>query len=61
MSIARRRLLQAALAAGLCGLGAACGVKGPLYLPEETEEEEKKKEAEKTSRRTPARRPATLG
>jgi predicted small lipoprotein YifL len=37
------------------GLGAACGVKGPLYLPPEPEtEKEKKKDEEKTSRRAPA-------
>jgi predicted small lipoprotein YifL len=37
------------------GLGAACGVKGPLYLPEETEKEkEKEKDEEKTSQRRSA-------
>lgn len=32
------------------GFAAGCGVKGPLYLPEENEEEEKKRK-EKSSRR----------
>jgi predicted small lipoprotein YifL len=41
------------------GIGTACGVKGPLYLPEETEEE-KKKDEEKTSRREPANPASTL-
>ncbi|MCK5366705.1 MAG: lipoprotein [Gammaproteobacteria bacterium] len=37
------------------GFGVACGVKGPLYLPEETESEKKKqKDEEKTSQRKPA-------
>jgi len=41
------------------GIGSACGVKGPLYLPDETEEE-KKKDEEKTSRRDPANPASTL-
>jgi len=38
----------------LSGVGAACGVKGPLYLPDETETDKKKdkdKDKEKTSQR----------
>jgi predicted small lipoprotein YifL len=44
----------------MSGIGSACGVKGPLYLPEETEEE-KKKDEEKTSRRDSANPASTLG
>ena len=56
MKVARNRRsffsLALVLAAG--GLGAACGVKGPLYLPEEPESEkdkQKQKDAEKISQR----------
>ena len=56
----RRSILLGALASAGAGLLAACGVKGPLYLPEEKEEDEKKDE-EKTSRGAPAPRPARLG
>lgn len=46
----------------MSGIGSACGVKGPLYLPEEAEEteEEKKKDEEKTSRRDSANPASTL-
>jgi predicted small lipoprotein YifL len=48
----RRSFLSLALALTVSGLAAACGVKGPLYLPEETEKEkEKDKDEEKTSHR----------
>jgi predicted small lipoprotein YifL len=52
----RRWFLTLTLVMTVSGLGAACGVKGPLYLPEEpaTEtEKEKKKDEEKTSQRKP--------
>jgi predicted small lipoprotein YifL len=55
----RRSFLSAALAVAVSGIGTACGVKGPLYLPEETEEE-KKKDEEKTSQREPANPASTL-
>jgi predicted small lipoprotein YifL len=49
-----------AIAATVTGLATACGVKGPLYLPEEPEtEKDKEKDEEKTSRRSPA--PALSG
>ena len=44
---ARRWILTLTLVVTVSGLGAACGVKGPLYLPEEPEtkkEQGKKKE-----------------
>ena len=48
----RRTILLAALAVMASGFAAGCGVKGPLYLPEEEEEGEKKdKDKEKSSRR----------
>jgi len=48
----RRSFLSLALVLTVSGLGTACGVKGPLYLPEETEKEkEKDKDGEKTSQR----------
>ena len=55
----RRSFLSLTLVLAVSGLAAACGVKGPLYLPEETEEDKKKdkgKDEEKTSQRnsTPA-------
>jgi predicted small lipoprotein YifL len=51
----RRSFLSFALVATASGFGAACGVKGPLYLPQEPEtEKEKKKDEEKTSRRESA-------
>ena len=49
----RRSFLIALLAVATTGLVAGCGVKGPLYLPEEKEDDEKKDE-EKTSRRRTA-------
>lgn len=43
-----------AVATALGGLVSACGVKGPLYLPEEQEtEKEKGEDEEKTSRHSP--------
>lgn len=58
----RRSFLSAVLVMALGGIGSACGVKGPLYLPEEAEEteEEKKKDEEKTSRRDSANPASTL-
>lgn len=56
----RRSFLSAVLVMAMSGIGSACGVKGPLYLPEETEEE-KKKDEEKTSRRDSANPASTLG
>lgn len=48
------------MAMALAGLATACGVKGPLYLPEESETgEEKDEEEKKTSRRAPAPARAT--
>ena len=50
------------MAVAASGLASACGVKGPLYLPEEQEsEKEKGKDEEKTSLRTPASERATHG
>jgi predicted small lipoprotein YifL len=49
----RRSFLSLALVLTVSGLGTACGVKGPLYLPQETEKEKEKqkdKDEEKTSR-----------
>ena len=52
----------------LSGFGVACGVKGPLYLPDEAETEKKKdqekdkdKDKEKTSQGNPVGVNATLG
>lgn len=68
MKVARNRRsffsLALVLAAG--GLGAACGVKGPLYLPEEPDPEsekdkQKQKDAEKISQRGPAPAPSRTG
>jgi predicted small lipoprotein YifL len=57
----RRSFFSLALVLAVSGLGVACGVKGPLYLPEETEpepepesEKEKQKDGEKISQRKPA-------
>ena len=51
----RRSFFSLVLAVAASGFGVACGVKGPLYLPEETESEKKKqKDEEKTSQRKPA-------
>ena len=62
----RRSFLSLALVVTSSGLGGACGVKGPLYLPEETEKEkdkdkDKDKDKEKTSRRKSALVVATHG
>ena len=52
---ARRRFLAFAAAAATGGLAAACGVKGPLYLPEDPEDDQdKKKDEENVSGRLPA-------
>ena len=53
----RRSFFSLALVVAVSGFGVACGVKGPLYLPEDTEsekEKEKEKDEEKTSQRKPA-------
>jgi predicted small lipoprotein YifL len=53
----RRSFFSLALVLAVSGFGVACGVKGPLYLPEETEsekEKQKQKDGEKTSRHEPA-------
>ena len=44
MSVLRKRrtFLSFAIVVVASGLGASCGVKGPLYLPEEPKTEEKK-------------------
>ncbi|NCF82616.1 MAG: hypothetical protein GWP74_13510 [Proteobacteria bacterium] len=56
----RRWFLRLVCVTTVGGLGAACGVKGPLYLPEETEKEkEKEKDEEKTSQRRSAPANAT--
>jgi predicted small lipoprotein YifL len=52
----RRSFFSLALVLAVSAFGVACGVKGPLYLPEETEsekEKQKQKDGEKTSRREP--------
>lgn len=53
----RRWFLTLTLVTTMSGLGAACGVKGPLYLPEEPATEtdkEKKKDEQESSQREPA-------
>ena len=50
----RRQFLSLVVVTTLSGVGTACGVKGPLYLPDETETEtdkKKDKDKEKTSQR----------
>ncbi len=57
MTIARNRrsFLRLAVVVTASGIGAACGVKGPLYLPEETEKDkDADKDKEKTSQRESA-------
>ncbi|MEE9265812.1 MAG: hypothetical protein V3V86_03695 [Gammaproteobacteria bacterium] len=57
MACNRRSFFSLALVVAVSGFGVACGVKGPLYLPEDTEsekEKEKEKDEEKTSLRKPA-------
>ncbi len=54
----RRLFFPLALVLAVSGFGAACGVKGPLYLPEETEsekekEKQKQKDGDKTSQGEP--------
>ncbi len=61
----RRSFLSLVVVTTLSGLGAACGVKGPLYFPTEEEiqkkkEREKEKEKDKTSRRESVPVNATL-
>jgi len=52
---ARRRFLSLIAAAISGWLAGACGVKGPLYLPEDSEEKQKKdKDDEAVSERSPA-------
>ena len=56
LSRGRRQFLSLVVVMTLSGVGAACGVKGPLYLPDETETDKKKdkdkdKDKEKTSQR----------
>lgn len=56
----RRSFLSLALVVTVSGLGAACGVKGPLYLPQEPEtEKENDKDEENTSQRKSAHDYAT--
>ena len=51
----RRSFFSLALVVAVSGFGVACGVKGPLYLPEDTEsEKEKEKDEEKTLLHKPA-------
>ena len=53
----RRSFFSLALVLAVSGFGVACGVKGPLYLPKETEsekEKQKQKDGEKTSWHEPA-------
>ena len=55
----RRLFFPLALVLAVSVFGAACGVKGPLYLPEETEsesekEKQKQKDGDKTSQGEPA-------
>ena len=58
----RRSFIGLAVATTLGGLVTACGVKGPLYLPEEQEtEKDKGEDEEKTSRRSPAAERAMHG
>ena len=58
----RRSFLRLILLSAAGGLGAGCGVKGPLYLPpEQKTEKQKKKDVEKTSRRITAPAQSDLG
>ena len=58
----RRIFIGLAVATALGGLVTACGVKGPLYLPEEQEtEEENGEDEEKSSRRLPVAQPVMHG
>jgi predicted small lipoprotein YifL len=53
----RRSFFSLALVLAVSGFSVACGVKGPLYLPEETEsekEKQKQKDGDKTSQGEPA-------
>ena len=50
----RRSFLNLVIVVTLSGLGAACGVKGPLYFPDAAEiEKKRKKDKDKTSQREP--------
>ena len=58
----RRTFLGLAIVAASSALSTACGVKGPLYLPEESDtEEDKTEDEEKTSQRSPAAEHALHG
>ena len=62
----RRSFFSLALVLAAGGLGAACGVKGPLYLPEEPESEpekdkQKQKDGDEVSQRGPAPVPSRTG
>ncbi len=57
----RRSFLNLVIVVTLSGLGAACGVKGPLYFPDAAEiEKKRKKDKDKTSQRQPVPVNATL-
>lgn len=58
----RRIVLGLAAALLVSGLASACGVKGPLYLPEENEtDKDKDEDKEKISGRAPAPHTARHG
>ena len=60
--LARRRLLGVVAVAAVGGVCAACGVKGPLYLPEPSEDEQKKdKDDDNVSQRPSAPDVVALG
>ena len=64
LSRSRRCFVNLVTVTALSAFGAACGVKGPLYLPDEAETQKKKdqqKDKEKTSRRQNVRDVPTLG
>ena len=62
----RRCFLNLVTVTALGAVGAACGVKGPLYFPDEAETQKKKdqqkdKDKEKTSQRQTVGEVSTLG
>ena len=64
----RRYFLNLVTVTALGAFGAACGVKGPLYFPDEAEtqkkedqQKDKDKDKEKTSRRQTVPEVPTLG
>ena len=62
----RRCFLSLVTVTALSALGAACGVKGPLYFPDDSETRKKKdqqkdKDKDKTSRRQSVGDVPTLG